>query len=336
MTATDLTGTFSIGNNLEGVRISDGASNNVIGGPTEASRNIISGNGRNGIFITQTETTGNLLLGNFIGTDVSGTIALGNFESGVYIKDAVSNTIGGAKSGMGNVISGNRDNGVTIVGFTSTGNIVQGNLIGIDITGSIDIGNKGHGVSIEMGSHLNIVGGSTSLERNVISGNDDVGILISDLGSDNNAVIGNFIGTDISGTLILGNLESGIAIEAGAKFNRIGGSAFGEKNIISGNYGNGVYIHGSDNNTVIGNYIGTDITGIHALGNRGWGIRILGNSRVNTIGTDGDGVDDAVEGNLVIGNSRGGIELMEEGAGNLVQGNIVENQAAGTTQLDSS
>src|SRR6185295_18010727 len=89
------------------------ASNNTIGGTTTAARNIISGHASQGIAIVNTGTTGNLVQGNFIGTNVNGTAAVSN-GSGVGITNAPGNTIGGAVAGARNVISGNIGDGVGI------------------------------------------------------------------------------------------------------------------------------------------------------------------------------------------------------------------------------
>src|SRR5204863_9731475 len=104
-------------------------------GTTAGSRNVISGNAAEGVRIFASAS--NLIQGNFIGTDVTGTAAVPNVGDGVGLNvGASSNTIGGSAAGAVNVISGNLDSGVVMQGSTTTGNSVDGNLIGTDATGS--------------------------------------------------------------------------------------------------------------------------------------------------------------------------------------------------------
>src|SRR5262249_57302876 len=99
-------------------------------------------------------TSGNVVLGNMIGTDVTGTAKLGNTEAGVrFGTDSVSqgygptaNTVGGTAAGSANVISGNGGAGVYIQGAGTSGNVVLGNRIGTDVHGTAKLGNTGNGV----------------------------------------------------------------------------------------------------------------------------------------------------------------------------------------------
>ena len=109
---------------------------------------------------------GNVVEGNFIGTDVNGTADLGN-KFGVTITNSPNNRIGGASAASRNVISGNDSEWAVGLFGTATGNVVYGNLIGTDINGTADLGNAGFGVLIL--SANNTVGGSTSGQGNVIS-----------------------------------------------------------------------------------------------------------------------------------------------------------------------
>ncbi len=141
--------------------------------------------------------------GNYIGTDVSGTLDRGNTGQGIELLDSSGHLIGGTTAADQNVISGNSGSGVLITGATSTGNLVQGNLIGTDATGMLDLGNAQRGVSIA--SSGNIIGGTTALERNVISGNDIQGIMINGAAATFNTVIGNYIGTNTLGSGAVAN-----------------------------------------------------------------------------------------------------------------------------------
>ena len=110
--------------------INQGADNNVIGGTAAGARNVISGNDGNGVTIQGTGTSGNRVVGNFIGTDVTGAVDLGNLSDGVSLSGGASgNFVGGTAPGSRNVISGNGADGVEIIGDGTTGNTVQGNFI---------------------------------------------------------------------------------------------------------------------------------------------------------------------------------------------------------------
>jgi len=201
---TDVSGTGDLGNGIAGVLIVSGASNNTIGGNTAGARNLISGNDSQGIRIQDGGTAGNLVRGNFIGTDVTGSADLGNFHSGVIIQGgATSNTVGGLDPGTGNVISGNDAEGVVLSNTGTTGNLVQGNLIGIDVTGTTALGNSGPGVEIREAARDNTIGGVEFGARNIISSNGEQGVRITS-GATENVVSGNYIGTDVTGTKVTG------------------------------------------------------------------------------------------------------------------------------------
>src|SRR5207245_1895225 len=115
---------------------------------------------------------------------------------------------------------------------------------------------------------------------NIISGNDFDGVMIIDAGSNGNVVAGNYIGTDASGSVAVANRFSGVAIQFGPQGNRVGtdgsNDAFNanERNVISGNGDVGVWMGGTNNNIVAGNYIGTNAAGSAALGNASNGILV--------------------------------------------------------------
>ena len=149
------------------MRVGCGASNNTIGGASPGAGNLISGNGHDGVLLDVQggpPITGNLIQGNYIGTDATGTHALGN-ATGVHIVGASNNTIGGSVAGAGNLISGNGFNGAfnPLAGIAidgpATGNVVQGNRIGTDAAGMNRIPNNLAGVVIEGGSN-NQIGGT--------------------------------------------------------------------------------------------------------------------------------------------------------------------------------
>ncbi len=189
-------------NALQGVQIADGASDNLIGGSSVATRNVISANLSNGIVITGSGTTGNTIAGNFIGTNAAGTSSVPNRRTGVVTADnANGNTIGGVDVANRNLVSGNALNGI---GINSDNNFVQNNYIGTDVTGTVGIGNAVNGIFVGNGASNNAISSA-----NVISANGGNGIRI--LGADvtGNTIASNFIGTDISGTLPLAMVSVG-------------------------------------------------------------------------------------------------------------------------------
>ena len=131
---------------------------------------------------------GNAIQGNFIGTNVAGTVALGNVNEGLAIENSFNNTIGGTTSAQRNLISGNGGEGVMITGAPSTGNILQGNFIGTDVAGTGNLGNAGHGVSILNSADSNTVGGTVGTVTtgscagacNIIAFNGDDGVQVDD------------------------------------------------------------------------------------------------------------------------------------------------------------
>ncbi len=245
---TDASGTLDLGNSLIGVRI-DNSPNNTIGGIGVGTRNLISGNNQSGISIIGSNAAGNLVLGNHIGTDVSGTADLGNSFNGISI-DAPNNTIGGTVLQARNIISGNNQSGVSISGGGAGGNLVQGNYIGTDINGIADLGNTWDGILIN--SHGNTIGGTAAGARNVISGNDRVGIFI--LEGTRNLVQGNYIGTAANGISSLGNSSYGVFV-ATSSDNRIGGTTAGAGNILAFNGNDGVFVVSGTGNSILSNAI---------------------------------------------------------------------------------
>ncbi len=282
----DVTGAQSLGNGLNGVLIMYGSTSNVVGGNTAGARNVISGNGLYGVQLQDPGTTGNRVQGNYIGTDVNGTAALANAKDGVIISQGASdNLVGGETPGDGNLISGNAEMGVNI-NQDVTGNRVLGNTIGADVTGAKALGNGQAGVHIGFGAFDNVVGGAEAGMRNIISGNEMAGVYIKNLGTTGNNVLGNYIGTDVSGAHAIPNAADGVAICFAASGNVVGGEAAGEGNLISGNSGAGVWIQntGTTLNRVAGNIIGARAAGTGDLGNLNGGIVLTGESQGNILG----------------------------------------------------
>ena len=328
---TDASGTLAIGNGQNGVFL-NGSPVNTIGGTASGAANLISGNLLNGVSFFGADTTGNLLLGNRIGTNASGTLSLGNMRDGVLLTGAPGNSLGRTEAGSGNLISGNFGNGIEINGPGATGNAVQGDFIGLDVTGTYALPNARDGVVV--GESNNTIGGTSAAARNVVSGNGGNGVTVSN--ATGVAILGNFIGTDATGTHALGNAADGVLLDTAAS-NLIGGTAAGARNIISGNRVAGVEIRGSNSisNAVQSNYIGSDVTGKAALPNL-VGV-FLNSAPLNAIG----GADPGA-GNLISGNSNPqgtgvGLQILGFGAtGNLVQGNTIGANASGTQPLPNN
>ncbi len=166
--------------------------------------------------------------------------------------------------------------GLTITSFSDGirlsdigGNVIEGNFIGTDVTGTTDIrqdprgpslplirlGNS-NGVLIE--SSNNIIGGTSPGARNVISSNGNAGMIISGGDATDNRVQGNFIGTDVTGSAVLGNRDGVIIVSSN---NTIGGGTAGARNVISGNDNAGLNLAGSAN-LVWGNVISRNNIGV--------------------------------------------------------------------------
>ena len=294
-------------------------------------------------------SNGNVITGNFIGTNPAGTAALPNGSGGVgaviLVGSSSNNTIGGTTPATRNLISGNVGPGISSGG---TGNVVQGNLIGTDVIGTTALGNTGPGVNVNGAN--NVIGGATVDARNVISANNR-GVEL--FGGSNHTVQGNFIGTDVTGTIALGNPNLGLDLNSGVTATHIGGltatPGTPPGNLISGNNGDSGVILGQNTsgNLIQGNIIGADITGTQPLGNSPGGITINGHD--NTVGgTDPNArniiafnggtpmcsafnagvwvhnsgaINNAVLGNSIFSNAGLGIDLEFDGDPNCVEPN---------------
>ena len=264
----------------QGAGISDTNSvNTQIGGTTAAERNIISGNS---VGLDLFVSTGMIVEGNYIGTDITGEVAIGNDYSGtgavwsgngIILQGASNLLIGGTATGAGNVISGNKADGIDTFVIGSSGITVQGNLVGVDATGTQSLGNGGDGVLISGPTDV-VIGGPSSAARNIISNNGGHGInaLFSAIRW---TIQGNYIGTDITGTKVMGNHGDGISIWSPNNL-LIGGTAPGEGNVIVNNqsYGIDTFANGNGAMTVEGNNIGVDPTGTVAMGNGAAGVDV--------------------------------------------------------------
>ena len=323
---TNAKGDSDLGN-AEGIRVLHSASHNTIGGSNSADRNIISGNDQAGIAFMGAGVDSNTVIGNFIGTDLTGTTAIENGR-GIFLDySPMHNMIGGTVPGERNIISGNNETGVYI-GHDACENKIWGNYIGTNVEGTGSLGN-GRGVIIRYSAKANHIGGPDAGRRNLISGNSDCGIQIFQSGSDSNYVQGNYIGTDISGMLAIAN-RVGIGVSSGAQYNIIGGDVPEARNVISGNTEEGIWLGGPQtmNNSIMGNFIGVDASGSQRLGNGYHGIYCNSDVKNNAIGGLSAG-----EGNVISANGNG-IVLYGTGVdSNTVAGNYIGTNSEGSENL---
>jgi CSLREA domain-containing protein len=264
---------------VAGIWITSTGEGNIIGGvgSNESERNLISGNGQQGIII---DGDNNFIRGNFIGTDKRGFDPVPNQSYGIWIdQEAEGNVIGtnadSQNASFSNLISGNYGYGIYI--SDASNNEIYGNYIGTNQSGLAAIPNGTNplvpGVpeggifiyAITSSATGNVIGGTTSYSRNFIAGNDGPGIRISGSGAGENIIVNNHIGLNRINEPPDGSLNQtvGILVDFGAKQNTIGGSG-NAGNVIGGINGDGIRIEGlktiynrpSNDNIIIGNCIG--------------------------------------------------------------------------------
>jgi hypothetical protein len=306
---TDSTGKHSRPNGGDGIEISN--DDDRIGAEGGAAyADVISGNGEDGILVIA-GADGNTIQDCRIGTDVTGRHALGNGGDGLD-DEGDQTLIGGDRSGQGNVISGNGNEGVEIDG---TGCIMYANLVGTNAAGTAALGNTGHGVVLDADSSNDEIGNNGTPFANVISGNASGGVFCA-AGSASNLIEGNNIGVNEAGTAAISNDGDGI-IDLQSNNNTY------EDNVISGNTQNGIEIEttdiaiGASENTIQSNEIGTNDAETAAIANGENGIEyenVSGN-------TDED--------NVVGGNKQNGILIETTAAGFSASENVVEDEIVG-------
>lgn len=324
---TDATGTAAIENQSHGVDVQ--AAGNILRG------NVISGSGDTGLVISGQRA---IVQGNRIGTDVTGTKALGNgFDpSAIFLGQPINgtdgmvlcggnNTVGGTRPGQGNLVSANRGDGI----FVGSGsNTIQGNRVGTNAAGTAPLPNRADGIGGRalifvgvgfcqqapsgFGSSKNTIGGSSPSAGNLVSGNAAAGIDL--VGASDDVIARNRVGTDATGTAALGNGTAGIVFGAVCEDEVCTPSSRDrvEANLVSGNGGDGIDVAGQGGGTGIvlaGNGVGVDASGGPALGNAGAGILIGGSASGDVIG--GSVASDA---NVVVRNGGPGIQIGTDGS----------------------
>jgi hypothetical protein len=276
-------------------------------------------------FIYGVEIAGNLsrnnqVRGNYIGTNYNASDTLGNNIGIEILGGPKHNSIGGTVAAYHNIVSGNNHIGIRIANADS--NIVAGNYVGVDRTGTYALRNY-DGISVEGTSKYNIIGSYSVAGRNLVSGNVAYGIPVFGAGCNNNTIIGNYIGTDVTGNIAIPNTY-GVLFDDGASFNLLGGRKSGAGNLISGNSGYGVFIYNNSTNsdTVVGNLIGTKANGTQALPN------------INGVVIDGIPRYNIVDSNVISGNLQQGIVIHATGTDyNVITRNFIGTDITGQTAI---
>jgi hypothetical protein len=196
---------------LDGLVVSS-SSGNTIGGTDPGAGNVIF-SPRSAITVSRVNAnpaTNNVIAGNFIGTDATGTVAFGGLYgiSGGNLPAEDSNTIGGPTPGAGNLISGVTTGILIQEGGTWA---IQGNRIGTDSSGSVPVPNGTYGIEIISLTATGQIGGLGAGEGNTIAFNGQAGVFITSSST----------GWAIRGNSIFSNGTVGIDLEspAGPNYN---------------------------------------------------------------------------------------------------------------------
>lgn len=330
-------GTDPAGTTDEGPAYSYGV---IVGGTGNlVAGSLISGMGY-GVSVASTAVDASIV-GNRIGTDVTGQSALPNQYHGIAVDSGADVTIGDGTASGRNVISGNDFSGISA---GAAAPVILGNYLGTDIDGEAAIPNGAYGVILYGAGQ---VGDGTPGGRNVISGNDQAGVYLTGSGA---TVAGNYIGTEATGHTVLGNgtvgdpTHASVTVAGGATGNTVGGvndnpggACTGDCNVIAGGFRADVSIVGSSHNLVSGNHIGIDVDGEVALS------RLLqGGGGPRRVNVDASGA--VAEGNVIGGPTPGEANVIplysdaaisvypgpSATAPTIVQGNRIGTNSAGT------
>ncbi|MEM7476323.1 MAG: NosD domain-containing protein [Planctomycetota bacterium] len=264
-----------------------------IGGNSRARANVISGNSEHGVHFDG--TIDSVFEGNLIGTDASGSVGVPNGYSGIYLVEGSGIRIGEPESAFEvgdrhNIISGNTEYGIRL--SNSRRNTITGNFLGVGTDGISAIPNEFSGVLLENGSAHNVVGVGTPLAAdsrtaNVISGNGRHGVELE--GAADNVIGGNLVGLTSDGSSALANGSVGVSVHSDSTDNLVGiYGGQGARNVLAASELASVAASNSLRTIIAGNYVGTDATATHAIGEQSFGI-LLGTNATNSI----------VEGNVV-------------------------------------
>ena len=188
-----------------------------------------------GVVLESATAIANRIVGNFIGTDVTGNLALGN-GVGVAILNGRDNSVGDTAPADRNVISGNISRGIRII--TAPNTVVSGNYIGTNNAGTQAIPNSSDGILVQSATGATI-GGTAPNAGNLLSGNGGDALEITSTPG-GTTIQGNLIGTRADGVAALGNAGHGVAFGPIVAAATIGGTVAGAGNVIAFNSGSGI------------------------------------------------------------------------------------------------
>lgn len=337
---TNEAGAASLGNS-GGIRLGSGTAPAT---GASISSSVISGNSSYGVQIADSASDGNTITGNLIGTTPGGASALANGVGVTVIDGADDTVIGGATLAEGNVVSGNTSTGIEVLASATepaTGSTIQGNRIGTGIGGEAALPNTD-------GILLAGAVGQTTIRSNLISGNSDLGVRLTEAGiqvaaPSETTIADNLIGTDKDGVQGVGNGDGGVGlltttvastgnVVGGETGLTAGGACTGDCNVIADNgstlIDSGVLLGGPDasGTEIVGNHIGVDVTGLAVLGNSGRSVNVAA-------GGTGIRVGSAAGPNVIAGSGAEGIVLDGNAGGVSVQGNLLGVGSDGSTTL---
>jgi titin len=326
---TDATGILARANSLHGININNSTDCLVQG-------NLISGNLLSGVNVTVSSHRTTIRT-NIIGLNLANA-ALGNGQHGIYLDASNNCVLGGAGWSDRNYCSSNGDavgeNGISIVNCNN--HSIKNNFCGTDLTGIIIRANFDSGLSLSNSSG-NTIGGATFLEKNVLSGNRVYGMYLYNV--DNSTIQGNYIGTDSTGNIAMGNGHSAILPYAGIRTENSCDLLTFQSNVVSANITFGIELRDATNGFMYGNYIGVGADGITDLGNTSMGLWVVNSSGYTFGGTA------ANQRNIISGNGDHGF-MLQGSSNNIIRGNYVgsdvtgliavPNQKSGIFTLDAS
>jgi hypothetical protein len=324
---TAASGNTALGNSLDGVGIDNANSNALIGCTFQDNPfvyyNVISGNGGNGLRVTNANST--KIQANFFGMGADNNTAVGNARNGVVVEGSSANTLMGGPIPLGNVVATNGQNGI-VVRDTASFFTSYNTFCGLGAFSNVlTFGNGWDGMAISS------TGGNILIRTNVITENGNDGIEISGAAS-GVRVPGNLIGLNTQGVLPMGNKNNGVEVDGNAHDIVIGGPqpTFNiiPHNAISANGGNGVAISGNAHDiTVNSGNIGTDLTGGASQGNAKAGVFVGPGTHSTTVGSTDPDLLTVISGNL-----GAGVE-MRGTSGNTVVGSLIGTDALGSLAL---
>ncbi len=311
---TTASGDGALGNVGNGVWIDRAPGNSLVGCKVVNNPfvyyNVISGNHQNGLRVTSSDNV--TVQGNFFGAGANNTTIVKNRLDGILVDGTSANTQVGGVIPLGNVSAGNGRNGIEVTGKAH--GFVTFNTFGglLAFKGAAPNGNDG--------LLITSTGGNNLVRTNVLSGNRRNGIELAGNAS-GVTVDPNIVGLNTKGNGVLPNGGDGLLIDGTAHNNTIGGTRISviPQNTFSGNSGYGVVIAGrAHNNRVFRSFIGTQILGVKALGNRKGGVLIAGHAYSNLIGQK-----TRKPANLISGNDGIGVTLSSGTLGNFVINNYI-------------